>query len=171
MVITKDNPIGIDAVVYCAQKSLAKLQWADKITIYPRCYPVIREQLKTIEHYEGNKDYGNLIYAEENKCFFVLTGDLDRKNNVYYSTTLELYFTLNLPEITGYNDRRDAEVHSDVLNALKLSSLVSIDSLVTDINDVFNGYSYRIEDDMQPYHCFKVVLNVPNFDPNNKCSC
>jgi len=171
VVIEKTNPIGIDAVVFCVQKALQKLKWADKLNIYPRCYPVIRDQLSTIEYYTERIDYQNLVFAEENKCFFLLTGDIEKINNLKYSTELELFFTLNLPEITGLPDRRDAEVHNDVLAALRSSSMISINRLVTDIADVFNGYSYRIEDDMQPYHCFKVLLNVSSFDPNNKCSC
>lgn len=173
MVIEKQNPIGIDIIVRDIQNALdSRLGWSELIDIYPRCYVGLKDNVRTIEHYGiGNSnDYSNLIYAEGNKCFFVQSSDLEKVDVKNYATTIELYFTVDLSEI--YPDgvgRMDSNVHNDVLNALKSVTSVNVQRLVTGINRVYAGFDYKANDDNHPYHCFKVVLRVPRFDPKKRC--
>lgn len=171
MVIEKPTPIGIDFVISKIQNRLeSKLNWSGMLTIYPKCYPVIRDGLKTIEYYYPNgQDYENLITAEQNKCFFVASEVMRKVDLQNYETELELFFTVDLKEIKNDNVRRDSEVHNDVLNALKGIPNITAKSLVVRVERVFYGYTYSIEDDMQPYHCFKLVINVDRFKPDVLC--
>lgn len=171
MVIHKNNPVGIDIVVRKIQNSIEKkLSWIDKINVYPRCYPVIREGLRSIEHYSEDGDYLNLVTAEENKCFSLQTTDIEKENIKDYSAEIELFFTIDLVEIYGTNFREDSQAHRDVLKCLKGVKDVEVIRLTTRIERVFEGYSFQIKEDMQPYHCFKIVLSVL-FDPNNDHFC
>ena len=175
MVIRKTNPVGLDVVIDKIQTALENnLDWANLLTIYPRCYVNIREfegnRERTIEHYENGQDYTNLIHAENNKCFFVETSNATPRDAVRFNTTLELFFTLELPVIKAdVMHRADAEVHADVLNELKKLQEVTVNELVTGINDVYSGFPYRDTDDQQPYHCFKVQMEV-YYDPLQKKS-
>lgn len=171
MVISKATPIGIDFVISQIQNRLeSKLQWSDMLNIYPKCYPVLREGLKTIEYYYPNgQDYLNMVTAEENKSFFVVSEVIRKVDQINYTTDIELFFTVDLKEIKNDNERRDSEVHNDVLNALKGIPNISVKSLVVRIERVFYGYTYRVESDMQPYHCFKVLITVDRFKPDVLC--
>lgn len=175
MVIAKESPQGIDVLIKKIQDNLnEQLEWANLITIYPRCYRTVREiegrPTRLIEHVYNNGEYVNLVNADENKCFFVQSGDVERASLNRYSTELELYFTLDLynvkPDIIH---RADEEVHADVLNILKQTPDVQINRLITGIEDVYRGLSYKANDDTHPNHCFKVVIDVLRFDINAKC--
>lgn len=174
MVISKTNPQGIDALIAKIQTALAtKLSWGSGITIYPRCYRSVinieERNVRLIEHVERG-EYKHLSNAEGNKCFFVQSSDLVPVNMTYYSTELELYFTLNLPEIKpDVIHRADEEVQSDVLGVLRKFSDLNIQRLVTGIENVYRGLDYNANDDTHPNHCFKVVLDVLRFDINSKC--
>lgn len=172
-IVEKTNPKGIDVVVSKLQKAInSKLPWGNKLIIFPRCYPYIKDNRKIIENIEGNpaNEYTNLCYAEVNKCFFVQSADIEKVDLKNYSTSLDLYFTLDLSEIFPNEEgRRDAEAHSDVLKVLNAIPNIEVSRLITRIDRVFAGYDHRQEDDMQPYHCFKVVIDVLRFDPKQIC--
>lgn len=177
MVVEKVNPIGLDVVVAKIQAALEdNLSWSNLLTIYPRCYVNIREfdndRQRTIEHYSGKDDYVNLIHAEENKCFALETGNATPRDEVRFNTDIELFFTLNLPEIKPtILHRADSEVHADVLKVLRKLPFVTINGLVTQITEVYSGFPYKDTDDSQPYHCFKVQIEV-YYDPNEQmCNC
>lgn len=162
MVIERQNSVGIDAVVQSIQRNLGKV-FTD-YDIFPRCYPILRDNIKNIEYYTGNgNDYRNLIYAEKQKCFFTHTYDVDLVNPGFYTTKLDLYFTVKLN-----SSRNDAEIHNKAVNALKGVNHVRINRIITGIERVFNGYSYRITDDMQPWHCFRIVLDVISYRLDQK---
>jgi len=166
MVIGKDNPVGIDVLVAYLQKGInSKLSWANLIDIYPRCYVVYREDNVTIEHYYANGNYDSVNNAEGNKCFFVLVGNPQKENNQYYSAQLDVYFTLNLKEINpDINYRCDEEVRVDILKVIEAfnvsSNVVNVDEVVIGIDNVYRGVYFNPDDDNQPYHCFKITLNV-----------
>ncbi len=171
MVIVKENPKGIDAIIHYLQKGVDSLPWGNLITVYPRCYRTYRNENDVIEHYFSNGDYENVITAEGNKCFFVQTENDEREDNIHYSTTVEMFFILDLIQIKPLiSHRADSEVRTDVLNQIKKtnvygSNVVSVDSVITGISNVFNGLRYKSNDDVQPYHCFKIRLNI-TYDPN-----
>jgi len=167
MVIAKENPIGIDAVIDSIQKQLEKkLSWSNMLAIYPKCYTVFRDNLRTIEHYTSKGEYINMITAEGNKCFFLVSENLEKVDFINYSTEIQLFFTLDLVEIKGGYDRRDSEVHKDVLDALDGIPDGEISRVVTGIERVYDDYTVKITDDLQPYHCFKLIVDIYSFDPN-----
>jgi len=166
MVIAKDNPIGIDSLVNKMQNVInERLAWANQLEIYPRCYIQFRDNQTTIEHYLKNGDYETVNNAEANKCFFVLFGNQQKENDGLYSTQLDLYFTLNLTEIKpDVLHRCDEEVRMDVLKVIERFSLgintVTINQVITGIDNVYRGLFFNRDDDNQPYHCFKVRLDI-----------
>lgn len=171
MVIAKENPIGLDAIVARLQNALENnLSWKDSLTIYPRCYQVKRDGNRTIEHYDAKGEYDVLIEAETNKCFFVHDAQTEREGVNRFSTQLDAYFTLNLEEIkSDILHRADQEVQADVLMALSGVNDVEVQDVITGIEDVYRSLRYKETDDTQPYHCFRIVLNVLRFRPDQKC--
>lgn len=93
-IYTKNNPVGIDAIIHTAQKNLfEKLsqKWDNDIDAYPRCYVIEREDengvYRSIEHYKGNNEYtGTLITSEGNKFFFLAENEFKRVNNINFET-------------------------------------------------------------------------------------
>lgn len=169
MVIVKENPIGLDAVVHHLQKGINNLSWGNLLTIYPRCYRAEREEGNTIEHYYANGDYEKVIFAEVNKVFFEQVGTIERENNTFYTTQLDVYFTVDLTQVKpDINHRADQEVQADVLFKLPsintYGAIIITDSLITGIQNVYSSLRYKENDDIQPFHCFKVRLDV-KFDP------
>jgi len=163
MVVAIDNPIGIDAVIAQVKAKLMALEtiWGVTLDGYPRCYPITKDSKKTIAHFVKNKDYKPLIYAEGNKFFFTAENDAQKVGYGYETTTIELYFIVNLveckPDITH---RADNEVRVDVKNILAGISGIEMTTTVIEIDRVFAGYDSKITDDMQPYHAFRINLNV-----------
>ena len=176
--LTKTNPVGLDIVLDTIQRRVYELKdfWGVELDGYPRCQILLRDNKKTIEAYLGNDEYsGSLIFAEENK-FFLLAGEsIDKVSGNYYKTTVELYFILNLEEI--YPDilhRSDEEVRIDVLNALIEIPSISIYKVEHNTDKVFARFNNRISqnyeheytDDMQPYHYFKILIDILEYDIN-----
>lgn len=173
----KDIPVGLDAVIHKTQIILydeLSLLWGVNLEGYPRCYVINRDGRNTIEHYISDKEYLSLIHAERNKFFFTAENDFEKKrvNNFEFETDIELYFVVNVAEIKPtILHRGDEEIRNDVLNVLQSIPDVLATSVVINVDRVFNGFEHREMYDMQPYHAFKIVLNVPKFVINQKyCS-
>ena len=180
--ILKIAPRGIDVVIHNAQKKLYLLKdkWSINLTGYPRCYILQNENnKKTIEHFDGGIDYtGTLVFAEENKFFFNLAENVEQVSENSYKCILELYFILNVKECyPNVLHRAVEEVRADVMQVLNLIGDFGIKkSIVTNIDKVFNrfnnrisrNYEYEYTDDMQGYHCFKVIIPVPEYNVNQK---
>lgn len=175
MVISVENPVGIDVVIRKIQQKLnSELEWGDLVTIYPRCYRSVREieeqSIRDIEYVDEKGEYVSLINADDNKCFFVQVSDIIPENEVQFSTEVELFFTVNLPEIKpNATKREDQEVQLEVLNALRKISDISIIRLIVGIENVYRGLNYNPNDDTHPKHCFKVIIKLLRFDINKKC--
>lgn len=166
----KTNPKGLDVSIQEVQKILyTKLTtlWGVDLNAYGRCYPYIRDNYRVIEYYYGSNDYKNLVYAEQNKFFFTAENDLTRTGDDFYTTNISLYFILNVNEIYPLvNHRADEEARVDVLKILNSTGKVQVTSVTTEINKVFSRFEYENTDDMQPYHCFKIDLDVLEFNIN-----
>lgn len=170
----ESNPIGINTVVYRLQKALYdKLTtlWNAEIDGYPICYSIKRdgEKNKSIEFYKGKNEYSkNLIVRERNKFFFTADNDLEQTSIDYYSTNIDLYFIVNLKECKSTNENRaDKEVINDIFNVLNKFENVGINTkIVTDLDRVFQGYTYDFKHDLQPYFCCKFTLNITDFTLN-----
>lgn len=171
----KTTPIGLDAVIHKAQNILyndLNALWGIELEGYPRCYVINRDNNITIEHYVSDFEYLSLISAEYNKFFFTAESDIERKretNTIQFETTIELYFIVDVSVIKpSILHRGDEEIRNDVMNVLRRIPDVYIDSIVTNIERVFQGFNFREMQDMHPYHAFKIVLNVPSFLINQK---
>lgn len=170
------NPIGINTVVYQIQKRLYdKLQplWNTELDGYPICYSIKREgeKTKSIEHYKGLNEYSkNLIVRERNKFFFTADYDLEQLTIDTYSTFVDLYFILNLKECKASNtNRADKEVLKDISDVLITFGQVGYNTkIVTDLDRVFQGYTYDFKHDLQPYFCCKITLNITDFTLNDQ---
>lgn len=181
--LTKDTTKGIDSVIHSIQMSVYELneKWGIELTGYPRCYIIQKEKgIKVIEAYMENGEYsGSLIYAEGDKFFFLSGESFDRVSGDYYTTTIELYFMLNLNKIyPNINHRADEEVRIDVVNVLNMIPNISIIKVESNLDKVFSRFNNRIsqsfeheyKDDMHPYHYFKILIDVLQYDINQtKC--
>lgn len=173
----ESNPIGINTFVYGVQKALydkLTVKWNTEIDGYPICYSIKRdgEKAKTIEHYKGLNEYSkNLIHRERNKFFFTSDYDLQQTSIDYYSTNVDLYFILNLKECKPSIDSRNnasASVINDVSLILQTFGQIGLNTnIVTDLDKIFQGYTYDFKHDLQPYFCFKLTLNITDFTLND----
>ncbi|WP_347217804.1 hypothetical protein, partial [Chryseobacterium sp.] len=98
------NPIGLDHLISKAQKKIyaaLNKKWKTDLEAYPRCYVLEGgNEKRTIEHYTFKNEYsGNLIVSENDKFFFTAEDDLERINNVQFTTKVKLYFILDLKYI------------------------------------------------------------------------
>lgn len=174
-IYTKDNPVGIDAIIHTAQKNLfEKLsqKWGNDIDAYPRCYVIEREDdngvYRSIEHYKGNNEYtGTLITSEGNKFFFMAENEFKRVSNTSFETKVDTFFILNLRTVyKDINHRSDAEVINDIYKVLNSCFKFYPVRIITDYRDVFNSFNYRF-DNIQPYLILKIESKVV-FDTNQQ---
>lgn len=173
----ESNPIGINTLVYRVQKALYdKLitKWNTEIDGYPICQSIKREgdKTKSIEYYKGLNEYSkNLIHRERNKFFFTADYDLSQSSIEFYSTSLDLYFIVNLKECKSTIDSRNvasSSVLNDVYNILSQFDQIGLNTnIVTDLDRIFQGYTYDFKYDLQPYFCFKLTLNITDFTLND----
>lgn len=175
MIFGKTNPIGLDAVIAQLQSRLMTLEnkWSVDLDGYCRCYSTESvEGKKQIEHYIGKNEYsGNLIHPEGNKFFFTAENDEKRVGNGYATTDFKLYFILNLDECyPSILHRCDNEVRVDVKTVLEMCPGITYTDTIVDVERVFSGYDYRIGDDLQPYHVFRIDLVAVSYDIN-KTNC
>lgn len=177
---TVSDTIGKDAVIeYVKNQLYTKLMalWfpdenpatSKKLYAYPRCYRKEDDKKKTItiEHFKGGVSYQNMIYTQENKFWFYMPKAETRRPGTIddYEAKIELYFTLNLtsvkPSIT--NRRADGDVHADVENILNEIYIIRPMETITEIQNVYKGFSYTQGDDLHPKHCFKIILHAYDF--------
>lgn len=180
--LNKINPAGLDVIIDDIQRVMYGLKdkWGILLDGYPRCHILQNEGKKTIEAYLGNDEYsGSLVFSEENKFFFLAGESVERVAENYYKTTIEMYFMLNLDDIyPTILHRADEEVRIDVLNTLNTISGISVVKIESNNDKVFarfnnrisQNYEYEYTDDMQPYHYFKVLIDILEYDIN-KQSC
>lgn len=175
MIYAKTNPIGLDAVIATVQSKLMSLEtlWGVTLDGYPRCYPKYDEDKdkggrKGIEHYSGKNEYsGNLIHAEDNKFFFTAEDDEHHVGLYRENATIQLFFILNLDDCYPLIAHRcDNEVRTDVKNIINTIPSLKYTTTVKEIEKVFYGYDYAIGDDVQPYHAFRINIDVVQFDIN-----
>jgi len=172
--LSKTNPIGIDAVIHKIQTKLYNsltAKWNVQLNGYPRCYVLEEKNERTIEYFDGKNDYsGNLIVAEKNKFFFTAENDYSKLDNLNYQTNVSLYFILDVAHIyPAIKHRCDAEVLADVMSELgKCPGLLQKNSVVTDYKKVFQGFRMDIKTNMQPYYCFRIDLTLSVFKIDQK---
>lgn len=178
--LTKTDPVGLDSFLDTIQRKVYDLKdkWNIDLDGYPRCQILLREDKKTIEAYLGNDEYsGSLIFAEENKFFFLSGESVEHVADTFYKTTVEIYFMLNLKDIyPNIQHRADEEVRRDVLNVLNTIANINVVKVESNTDKVFarfnnrisQNYEHEFTDDMQPYHYFKVLVDILEYDINQQ---
>jgi len=166
------NPIGLDTTIYNIQKKLYDVlqpKWDVNLDGYPRCYNIQRENKKSIEFYKGKNEYKSLIHLEGNKFFFTADNNQTQTTLDSFTTDIDLYFILNLDQCKPtLKNRGDNEVRVDVLNVLQTFGEIGLNiQVVTDVDKVFQGYDFTFRNDQQPYHVFKLTLNITDFTLND----
>ena len=168
MIYAKENPIGVDAVLADVQVRLMDLEttWGVGIDGYPRCYTgADKDGNRTINHFVSGKEYKDLVHAEGNKFFFTCENDLLQVGNGYFTTTVSLFFIVDLTKCkSGVSHRADAEVWADVADVLNTCPLIGqAERIVFGFYRVFQGYDYQDTADRQPYHYFRVDIPLLEF--------
>jgi hypothetical protein len=169
----KTTPVGTDLAIARIQKTLYDnliLLWGGELEGYPRCYIVRREKLITIEYYQGEKEYGNLVNTDKNKFFFVAESDKSTDNQVHFSQAVQLYFILDLKQCyPNISHRADEEVRQDVLDILSKHSDCQIRNSTVGLQNVFRSVSYKETFDTHPKHCFRIDLILNNLRTFKTC--
>lgn len=168
----KTNPKGIDAIINRIQVPLYDILtslWGVSLNSYPRCYIYSENGIKDIQHYFKNKEYESVLYAENNKFFFTAENDLTHEGNNYYSTTIDLYFIINVEQIKSLSHRADEECVIDIVNILNENVNCKVTKVSRGFDNVFNRYDYRQIDDLEPYFICKIELSLLPFDINTQC--
>lgn len=168
--IQKIKPVGIDRIIDSIQKTLFnKLGW-DTGTVYesnPRAYKTPgklngREGLIP-EVFVSDKEYKEVYFDDTiDASSFFLVAD-SRTGDKNYSIVVSIIFQIKLDKIfSNITHRADEEAHRQVLDVLEKTTLVKINSLQTGIANVYSGLLVDQSklDDMQPFHVFKVDMDV-----------
>jgi len=168
---SKTNPKGLDVLIYSVQNKLyneLSTLWSGiELNGYDRCYLSNRNGFKSIDYYISSNEYVNLVVAEGNKFFFTAENDIESIGNGYFKTSLDLYFILNVNEIKpNVIHRADEEVRQDVLNILNTIAEIKIKNIIINIDKIFNRLDFNYNNDVQPYHVFKIELNTLEYDIN-----
>lgn len=184
MLITKTNPVGIDAKIQELQTKLhTKLLevWgisSDKYKCLGRCARNLKGEGHIAELYVGNNEYRDVYWDDSLSAisFFGLN-NVPIRHNVIERAYVHLVFFVKLTDLKpSITHRADEEVRQDVLNIIG-SSLFGFkyESLELSLANVLKEYpaSWRTADkytslkvvDMHPLHCFRLNFFV-QYDKN-----
>jgi hypothetical protein len=181
---SKITPVGLDVSVEAIKDLVYGLKdyWNVELDGYGRCYPIFgSDKTKQIQYFKGKDEYVDLLNAEGNKFFFTHETGLERTVKNHAKAKVDLYFILDVSKIyPNIQHRADEEVRLDVLNMIekKCSQFAKWSNVITDIDKVFNRYGYvknnyktSNSDDLHPYHCFRIELELVEFNINQiKCN-
>jgi len=169
MLYTKTKPTGIDKPIQETQKLLhdrLNSLWGIELKGYGRADLLKRDDQVIPEVFVNGKDYEDILGLDDNRFFFVQDDKSESVDAKWYETDVNIYFILKLTDIkTNITHRADQEVHDDIINVLKQSSLDTVTSIETGIDNVISDFKITDMDnfnlsDFQPYHIFKVVTSV-----------
>lgn len=152
MIITKNNPVGIDKKIDVLQKGLFSSlikKWGigeDRYNCYPRCY---RNQTKdgyTAEMFTGGNDYEELYINDQvSVTSFFGIGQVEKIITDMKQSDIHLIFSLNLNEVkpAPAGQRNDEEVRLDVQKVLDTFGAAHgfiLQSQTTGIDKILNEY-------------------------------
>ncbi|HRS66198.1 MAG TPA: hypothetical protein P5519_09985 [Spirochaetia bacterium] len=185
MLITKTNPVGIDALIQQLQTKLHTelcTAWAltdcendqqNKYYCYGRAYRNATANGFIAEVYTSNGEYKEVYWDDKLYAvsFFGIAAQTDR--TIGSKTDVHLVYFVNTkklkPDVTH---RADEEVRLDVLNIIGKSSFgFVVDSVELWLQNVLQEYPGSIRDerlkyvDMYPVHCFRLNMTI-NYNPN-----
>lgn len=166
--IKKISPVGIDRIIDSIQVVLYnKLGWDSlpNVTYEANHRANKNETANGIipEIYDGKKEYREVYFNDkvDASSFFLI--DDTRTGDKLYTIIVSIIFQLKLDKIFPLiTHRADEEAHKQVLDVLEKTTLVKINSLQTGIANVYSGLLVDQSkfDNMQPFHVFKVDIDV-----------
>ena len=176
-VVSKTNPVGIDAQVDRIQKTiytyLTNIAGWLNYESYPRAYKNEKDGGSIPEIYTGKNEYKECFLNDKYKVTsFFLSGDEKNFDNDGGQLTQELSIVFQAdinklyPAITH---RADEEMHRDIFLAINRTGLKTyLESISTGIGNVYSDldipdtYLQRVKlDDISNYHIVKVTLKIP----------
>jgi len=176
---TVAEAFGIDAAIKRIQLQLYDSiveRWTNNINGYGRVYKNPRNFRKIPEAYVGNREYEDVYFDDKADAnfFFLASDNASSTDEMVFTNNVKVVFCLNLEECIEGNDRMDALAHKDaveILRNISTSGMYEITGYETGLENVFSGYSITgiKHDDMQPYHCFAVNIDL-NYYLNDKCN-
>lgn len=174
------SPIGLDDSIQRLQTKLyASIgsRWSGTLEGYGRAYRNIDKKGNfKYEWYNAlKKDYQDVYYNDSSSdavFFFVESGASATTDRLAFTNTVKLIVMCNLKKVvpSASNERKDQEVHRDILEFLRNANVITISGIETDIDTIFSGVETKgIEfSNIHPLHCFAVNLTV-NYYLNDKC--
>lgn len=183
MLLTRNNPIGIDFYVqqlqtYLHDKLITK--WAidqSAFTAYGRCYKNKTTDGYIAENYISANNYKEVFWdsALTASSFFGLSGNIKRKGP-QSEADMHLVFFVDLAKLKpSIAHRADEEVRQDVTALIGYSKYSFLyQGLDFGIENVLREYPGSRRDDrlkfvdMHPVHAFRINLKIL-FDPNKIC--
>jgi hypothetical protein len=181
MLITKDNPVGIDNAIQKLQTIIHTAlvsRWgvSADYECYGRCYRNKKDDGYVAEIFTSGKDYKD-AYWNDTLTALSFFGVSDKVDNDTGSAKAQVHlvFFVDLSKIKpAIAHRADEEVRQDVINAIGpfLNGFTYL-GYETGIDNVLREYpgSRRSEGlkavDMQPVHCFRIRLSL--IFQNNNC--
>jgi len=182
---TVTDAYGIDAVIKKVQEPLYSsvierwsLTGGKSLSIngYGRVYRNMSSSGKKPEAYLGNGEYADVFYDDnaDANFFFLVSDRASTDDEVVFSTDVKVVFCMNLEKCLLGEDRMDGLAHRDAMDFLRnnpYSGKFVITGYETGLENIFSGYSISgIEkDNLQPYHCFAVLIDL-NYSLTDKCT-
>lgn len=181
---TVTNAFGIDSVIKRIQEALyADLceRWSltaepsERINGYGRIYKNPKGTTKVPEAYVGKRDYQDVFYSDnaDANFFFLASDKSESEDEMVFTNDVKVIFCMDLEKCIAGSDRMDALAHRDAVDLLRnnpFSGKFNITGYETGLENVFSGFGIgSIEkDDLQPYHCFAVLIEL-NYRLTDKC--
>lgn len=171
MLISKNNPIGLDVLIDKLQVKLYELSkvWDCEVTAFPRCLINYNGNKRNIEYYDNDNDYKTVLFAEDTKFFFTQERPFDNVDSFGFTANVDLYFMIDFSDKSDPSKRNDYELISDVVDVIHSTSAFTINEIDTDFKRIFSNTEFIDEtDNVQPFYSFKIGLKSERFDINLK---
>ena len=169
----KISPVGIDGKLNALQSYLyAKLNalWAATkgsalaYDAYGRIYKNDVNGTFKPEAFVGGKDYADVFGDDRlDALSFFHVSDTKKINQINFEANVEIYFFVNLSKIyPAIIHRADSEVQMAVEKLFKKEPYSFKMSAIQTGREIFNDFDFSNSDqqNMQPYHIFKIVGTI-----------
>ena len=166
MLTLKENPVGVDLVINEINNLVYNELNFENYEAYHRAFKQQSERGVIPEAFiYDTRDYKECFYDDRvNSSFFYTSDSTDFVDNGrLVNTTVSMVFQVNLDEVApAIKHRGDEEIHRVVVNAINKSVYGTVSSLVVGIDNVYNEFDTTqiTYTDMQPFHCFRVDIDV-----------
>ena len=182
MLIQKDNPVGIDALIQDMQKQMHDqllLKWSlntDVYNAYGRCYRNKTNDGYIAENYTGNNEYKE-VFWDDNLSVISFYGT-DGKADYAQGQTINVHqvFFINIKKVKpSITHRGDEEVKADIISVVKAGPYgLSITGFEQFTENVLREYPGSRRErrlaavDMHPLMCFRLNFKLL-YDIDQNC--